>query len=800
MNFFRYVFVFSVKINQTNAYDVKLYDKIGVAIENLKDSVTVTNGFVTTQMSIELSLPTIDTNETVDNCAAAANAHFVKHADAALLKFRAQMKAELAEFVDDNPLNEDVMKPEQEEEDETITVEKVKSNILLCSKPNVACKFLPIVDLNPGGSSRTIPSTQYRLRPCYSSSLGNSEGLCKLNSGTGICCSKVQSKNSGYCPGEYLDQSLSIINRHEAFFPDRTHDLGYGQTAMKNVGISRIQNYCVGLLSVTIDGVKTIVGTYTDLPGKPKIPVNRKRREVKEKHRSKRSNWSYYAQGGFLTSSYIDGQIQEVKNIMDADSNALRQAVKKNSRVLLTLQADKKEHDQLKAAICSSTERLSESLFMSELRNTQAQLEFKSEMILRSCATNIVPDQIETSILTRLCRAKSDSHKCYGKVVRSLFSCALTKPLITTTKVGITFILTMQVPINEMYKAYRIHSIGVAFKNNAIDIQMNYTEPKAVQETDEKQRIGQEDLQLALRNLLLGNGTRHKREILNTFHYLRLRDLPNIAIEFNGDLISFKESKCKKTPFGLLVDYSQNAASDSECIKAIFHSIVPKISHYCKIALESSNYNCIVKNMGVNGYLISTSATIDIQDISAGVKSVFNNQVGEKCQHNVCVVTVSKYEKKFHCGNRAYTVGAQPDEVVKVKSQKLEKVQLQGFTAQKGETSDLLLSGFDLLDAAPISRKLLTRASTFSIVFSVLACFSIGLIITKYLCRRIIRVPFYITRWLICLPRDCLNWFNTQTTNDNSWLHQKGSKTGQNRAFTIKKDEKWKDNDSLRDF
>lgn len=770
MIFFQHVFLFVNLFEKHYTYDVKLYDKIGVAIENLKDSVTVTNGFVTAQMSIELSLPTIDVNETVDSCAAAANERFAEHAGTALEKFRTQIKAELAEFVDDHPINGDVINEEVDENAE-ITADKVKANVKLCSNKRVTCKFHPIIDLNASGKQGT--RTQYKLRPCYNSSLGQSGATCSLKNGAGVCCSKIQSKNVNHCPNEYLATSLSIINRHEAYFPDRTHDLGFGKNTMKNIPVSRIQNYCVALISVTIDGTQTDVGKFSDLEGADamNLPLARRKRASATKSRERRSNWKYYAQGGFLTSTYIDGQIQEVQNIMSADSNAIRQAVDKNSRVLLTLKADKKEHDQLKTAVCSSVEHLSEALFMSELRNTQGQLEFKSEMILRSCAANMVPDQIETDILTRLCQAKSDSHKCYGKVVRSLFSCTLTKPLITATKVGIAFTLTMQVPINEMYKAYRIHSIGVAFSNNAVDIKVNYTEPKTKPHHENNQKIAQTDLQLALKNLILGNQSRRKREILDTFHYLRLRDLPDIAIEFNGDLISFRERSCKKTPFGILADYSQNAASDSECIKAIFHSIVPKISHYCKIALESSNYDCIVRNMGINGYIISTSSVIDIQDISAGAKSVFNSKIGEKCEHSVCVVTVGEYEKKFQCGNRAYTIGAQPEEVIKVKSQKLEKVQLQGFTAQKGETSDLLLSGFDILDAAPIDKKLLTRASTFSIVFSMLACCTIGMVLIRIICYRIMKLPLCITRWIVCLPRDCIRLFNSQMTISNPGMN-----------------------------
>ena len=749
-------------------YDIKLFDKIGIAIEDLKSTVTVTNGFMTTQMSIELNLPTIDADASTSDCAAANNSRYQEHVRGAVKKFEAQIEKDLAEFVDNHPQNEIKL-----EEVGELTVEKIKAKPILCDSPGVTCKFHPIIDLNPTGKAGQ--KDEYKLRACYNSALGIPARTCALQSGTGVCCAKKASKNTGHCPTKGFEQVLTIINRHEAEFPDRTHSIG---KSMSNIHTGDIQNYCVAILSIEINGKKTDVGGFSDLSGHDaeNLPAGkRKRRNITEtRKRTRRSNWEYYTEGGFFSSTYIDNQIQTVKDIATADRTELSDAIKRNSKVLLTLQADQKEHEQLKSTVCASTQHLSEALYLSELRSTQAQLEFKYELILRNCARNLVPDQIDTAVLTKICTAKSDSGRCYGKAVRSLFSCKLTKPLITTKKVGIRFTLTMQVPIEEVYRSYRIHSIGVPYQSNAIDVTTNYTENSGNQNNKEpkesQRKASRQQIQEILRELLLKDNkpeeTRKRREILSTYHYLKIKDLPEIAIESEGDLITFRESSCKTTPFGILVDYSQNSATDSECVRAIYNSIVPKISHFCSIELESSNYNCMIKNIGTLGYLLSTTEDIIIQDISQGQNSVFNSKAIQKCNKGVCAVTVGKAEKKFRCGQRSYSVGAQPDVSITVKSEKLDEIKLQGFTARKDQRSDLLLSGFELLDRTPINRKILARASTFSIIFSLLGTTIVVYIISRIACKYSSRWCVHLLIWIICLPNMILR--KTKRIIDNN--------------------------------
>ena len=269
-------------------------------------------------------------------------------------------------------------------------------------------------------------------------------------------------QNTGKCPKNELAHSISMINRHELQNPEKVYTFSHGTRTAKE-----LTNYCIALTEITIDGKKEKVGSYTDATGDAAkfLPRPRNIRAVDEPttkqvpRRTRRSNWEYYTSGGWFTSTYIDGQVQKAKDIFEADAGELKAAVAKNSKILLTLQADVKERELMKNAICADAKGLSEALVLAELRSSQNKLEFKSELILRSCSTGIIPDQIDNTVLTKLCAAKSHSKHCYGTGVRSLFSCKLDKPLISIDVVGIAMILTMGIPIEEEYKAYKIYAI-----------------------------------------------------------------------------------------------------------------------------------------------------------------------------------------------------------------------------------------------------------------------------------------------------------------------------------------------------
>ena len=699
------------------AHELKLFKEVGIAMEDLVDKAIVTNGVVETKFRIELNLPKINDELKESECAAASEANFASVVSNATTRFREQIQTELAEFISIPIVDPSV------NEDGEITKVDIQLNPGLCANENIQCKFYPVIDAI--GSQRGG-----QLRPCYDATHGQvNPNICKLTSGTTVCCSKRIMQNTGKCPKNELAHSISMINRHELQNPEKVYTFSHGTRTAKE-----LTNYCIALTEITIDGKKEKVGSYTDATGDAAkfLPRPRNIRAVDEPttkqvpRRTRRSNWEYYTSGGWFTSTYIDGQVQKAKDIFEADAGELKAAVAKNSKILLTLQADVKERELMKNAICADAKGLSEALVLAELRSSQNKLEFKSELILRSCSTGIIPDQIDNAVLTKLCAAKSHSKHCYGTGVRSLFSCKLDKPLISIDVVGIAMILTMGIPIEEEYKAYKIYAIGVPFSSKAIDTSTNLTIEETIEQDKRKTpTVDQKAVEQIMINLFKGLGSkmdeRQKRETSSTNHFLKVDSVPYIMIEFEGDIITFNEKSCEKTPFGYHIDYSDNDVRNSECIKAIVDSAATRISHFCSISLESGNYDCLVQRIH-SGYFVSTKNPISINEVHAK-HSVFNNQVNQICKM-VCIITVAENQKEFACGKRSYRLSSSPDMDIKLNDVKINKIKLADLTARKSDTSDLLKSGFDFIDSK-LTSKQVHQAGSISVGVSLIILISI---------------------------------------------------------------------------
>ena len=728
-----------------HGFDLKLYNKIGVAIENLKDNLIVTHGYQTIPLRVEMRLPQIESDQKQEICSAAANDTFINTVKIATNRFREQIKKELAEFINIEEIGSEG-KNRAVTTNENVTASDVIANPSLCRQEHIKCKFFPVMDEPKDGIK------EFKARACYDSTLGDlNSKICQIRDGTTLCCSKRMSKNSGMCHSESLRESLAVVNRQNIRYPDRIHEFTHG-----SVKASDINNFCMAFLWVEIDGNRTRVGRFTDShelepkdDDEPVVTTRQRRSDGSEtgsenRSRQRRSNWQYYTSGGWFTSNYIDSQISQVKDIVTADTNELQLAIQKNSKTLLTMQADHAEREQLRQAICSASEHLSEELVLAELRSSQSKLEFKSELMLRSCSSRIVPDQIDSKLLTKLCTSQSNSPHCYGKAVRSIFSCELTKPLISMEVVGVSMILTMNIPLDETYQSYRIHSIGVPYQSNAVDVSTNLTTDiinhkmaKAPKENDE--------LEKALRRIFsqLGDG-RHRREVVTTYHFLRVDSLPNVVISYENDLISFLDRDCIETPFGVIADYSNNVVEDSECVRAIFDSSIPRITHYCSIHLESSNYPCQVRHIGQIGYLISTTTQLDISDVSTGQKSVFNNKIDNSCVKNVCAVTVGKAPKKFTCGRRIYRIGSHDKIEVNIQTENLKKIKITGLMARKSDRSEMILSGFDVLDKLPLlSKDVVAKTGTISTILTLLASGIMSVLCLKYVSKRMMHAAWY---------------------------------------------------------
>ena len=702
-------------------FDIKLYPPLGIAVENKDNSIIVTNGYVKTRLRIELKLPTIDQSLNETSCKAKGHSEFETMVQTASQSFRAQIQSELEEFIDTNA-NFVRQKPtETKTENGSISADNIKTNPLLCNDDTVKCKYFPVIDVNPDDNKELM------LRACYNSNLGESPKTCKVSGATTICCSKKKSDNVGTCLTKGMEKTLSMIHRHELTDTKRVHRMGHGEVSQR-----RVRNYCIAVLSAEINGKEAEIGTYTDVKGEAakNLPIQSRRKRGAS--RSRRSTWEYYASGGFWTSEYIDNQIAKIQDVMKADHNQIKEALDKNSKTLLTLQADKYEQDRLQAAVCSTSEKLTEEIILTELRGAHSKLEFKADSALKACANSEVPDQIENSVLTKICSSMSDSKFCHGSSVRSLFRCKLDQPLITMDVVGIATILTMHIPLSEDYSALKFHGIGVPFQSESLDTSVNITDAGITRETDKESSGGgmkedDDELGKIFRKLIVGlkeEVSRPKREIVSTYHFLEIKSIPDIVVQFNGDYISFHESDFIDTPWARIVDYSQNVAENNECVRAILEISIPRITHFCELKLVTSNYPCLVKHLGEMGYLLSSRGKTTISQISERAISVFNNKEEDLCDDTVCVVPIGGAKKAFTCGKRQFFVGEHPDVEIKVETPKINAIDLSSLRNKKSDPDDLLFTGFKFLDKTPLTRKLLRQGTTVgtitSIIFSVI--------------------------------------------------------------------------------
>ena len=182
-------------------FDITLYPPLGVAIENRDNAIIVTNGYIRTNLRIEMQLPGIDKNVSDGSCTAKNDENFSTLVDAAT-NFKAQIKIELDEFIDTQVNINQNVEPTVDQNEE-LTIEAIKANPLLCNRDEVSCKYFPVVDLNPENNQ------ELKLRACYNSELDHSPAKsCAIEGATTICCSKKASKNEGICLTKNMDRVM----------------------------------------------------------------------------------------------------------------------------------------------------------------------------------------------------------------------------------------------------------------------------------------------------------------------------------------------------------------------------------------------------------------------------------------------------------------------------------------------------------------------------------------------------------------------------------------------------------------
>ena len=715
---------------------VKVFDRVGLALVDKTSTILITNGFVTMNIRIELNLPVINL-DSKGECKSKEQPSFNTSVTAAQASFKKIIERELESYIKTEPV------AESPPEKVVVNTDSIKADPFLCDNEDVSCEYMPVLDAD------TKDGGLYQLRPCLDLSLGKQSDECSLHSAISICCSKSLGPNDNKCPTKNIQTALNIIKQYERAVGEKVFTINENWSRKP----SDIKNYCIAISRAYNKNDHKVVyhnGPYSSFPRvHRRLPQSRKRRdtEISMSHRndssalnhprsrSKRSNWKYYMQGGFFTSSYIDSNIERIEQLEKADVSVLKEAVQRQSKILLTLQGDLEEKERLRSSICETTTVLSEDIVLLELKEAQTRLEFKSEEILKSCSEGTVPDHVDTDILTKVCSAVSASSHCIGPEVRALFSCKLRTPLITTELVGVTLELSMSVPVSENYSAYKVHSIGIPLKYNAaVDSALNLTAAEKVQKLNQAPvKSESEDLKNALLKII---NSRKRREVSKTHHFVKIASLPEIIIEFNGDYLAFNTKDCQVNNFGTSCDYSENIIQHNLCVKSIFDKNVAQISHFCSIEISDSNYECSVKSVSRLGYLISTLNPIEIDTISENNKIFNNNGDLRTCKH-VCFIGVSEAETRFRCGTRSYRLESRRDLTLTTNEVKIQSLDLTGLKSKSGGAKDLVRSGFEILDEVNFKQVTWQKISTISVILTFMGVCIMFIIMIKCGARRL---------------------------------------------------------------
>ena len=529
-------------------------------------------------------------------------------------------------------------------------------------------------------------------------------------------------------------EAISMINSYQKVFPRKI--FVYGQKEYK---ISELKTYCIGIQTVTIGGKGHNLPVYVDTQvgvRKRHFPQGISRhRPRRSSYRGKRSTWDYITSGWIFSSKYFDDALKHEHDLEASDITLVKDALQKDTKILLSLQADKTEKDNFQKSVCSLTDTISKKIILDEFNSAQQTLLLKAESLLRQCSSGLVPDILTNEHLRKLCASVSESEYCLGHEVRALFRCETIQPSISVENVGVNLELELSIPIEEHYESSFIHSIGVPFRSNAIDVQRNVSsliqKNKPLKSEPEPRS---NDINEALKQIFKKlSEKRKKREIVNSYHFLKVKNLPEILVTHERDMLAFDKTDCRYDPRSqfLTCDYSLVKQSEIECIKSMTLGNVNRIEHFCEIDLISSNYPC--DNIVVDGigYLVSTHVDIPIQATSNS-KVFISQNVLNTCK-KVCAILISGDQKSFSCGNRNFILEPSQTDEVNFAATQIDNIDLRklGLT-RKHDIRQLELSGFDLLDSS-LTEHDVSRIATISGTFSLIGmCFVILIFVIRF--------------------------------------------------------------------
>ena len=740
---FTLIFIFYFLSKTAAQSELKLLPDLGIAFEK-HEKFIITNGVNNAYISLKLDLPTVE-RVPRDQCRANKTDNgFDVAVSQAEAQFMKQTADELEAYTGEEMLSPEtpvaVVSPDDKFNYAEV-LDMIKKDPRKCGQKGTECHFFPAL------ANDREHSDQFELKPCPENNVGQvGRFACTIDGGASICCSRVEAKNKDKCPE--MTETLKMISSYERLYPRKVFI--YGQKEYK---ISDLSSYCIGVQFVIINGKKFSLPLYVDSQNGP---LRRHFPQAISRHipRARRSTWNYISSGWIFNSRYIDNSLKHEHELETADITLVKDALQKNTKVLLSLQADKTERIAFQKAVCSLSDNITKRMILDELHTAQQNLLNKAESMLRQCTAGLVPDNLSNEHLRKLCASVSASNHCLGHQVRSLFKCEVVRPTITVQQVGINFELELSIPIDEVYSSSIIHAIGVPFSSNAIDTSRNISDAELKKDLETAPEAPKSDVEQILKQLFKKiSETRRKREIVNSYHFLKIRNLPEILVTHDTDMLAFDKKDCHLDPRSqfFTCDYSLTRQSEIECIKGMTGGLVDRIEHYCELDLYSSNYPCVSRVIDGMGYLVSSHTSVPIH---TGAKSkIFTNQnTLNKCE-KVCAILINGNEQSFRCGNRDFVVEPTQSDEINFAATRIKNIDLKKLAmTRKHDVSQLELSGFDLIDSS-LTKHDISRITTISSTFSIIGILVILLIIIFKFWSCIIHKMK--TCWQNCWPECC---------------------------------------------
>ena len=420
------------------------------------------------------------------------------------------------------------------------------------------------------------------------------------------------------------------------------------------------------------------------------IPDHRFRRDTYRNSRHRRAVEQFWLsiQGQVLQNSTNEAKI----DINKIPIGQLRSNLEQMNNKVISIRGDSSEKQSLMQDICKYKNEVNINSIMADLHKIKTLLESKIENSQSECDKGRVPSVITDQTLLKFCTAFSTNEICSTHLVRLLFTCTPTTPILLNGSISLRFTITLKIPISEYFDAKQLFTIPLYLSTDLYKSDLNITHADKIKTVAES--VPSMDDVDTLRQVL-GKimGPRRRRSIVSIYYNLELDGIPDLITQHGGDTIGFTIDKCEQRSTMTVCDYTTHDQRSINCLKSLLNTETSNVEKLCLFRMTSTESSCQVKSTNY-AQLISTHDEVTI--MKEGNEGIFHERPDETC-YTVCAVENSDYQKIFSCGNRKYetVISKEEFEVITIVSKELNE---KNILNSGMDLSKLDRTGFEMLD------------------------------------------------------------------------------------------------------